>query len=203
MLTLIVSLTVAAAPTAATPMGVVRTANDEVQTILKAEGASVDQLSQKADIYIDFVELAKRALGKEWPKLNKKQQDEFSTTMKELLRVSYAQKALVDGKNGPGVAYLGEKVTGAEAAVQTTIQIKKDTFPVEYKLFKADAKTPWKIYDVVTDGVSLVSTYADQFRQLLAKKGFDGLLTTIKAKRDQLAANAANPATDPTGTKGN
>jgi phospholipid transport system substrate-binding protein len=201
MLTLLVSLAVAAAP--ATPMGVVKTANDEVQTILKTEGASVDQLSQKADAYIDFAELAKRALGKEWPKLNKKQQDEFSKTMKELLRVSYAQKALVDGKNGPGVEYVGEKVTGAEASVQTTIQVKKDTFPVEYKLFKPDAKTSWKIYDVVTDGVSLVSTYSDQFRQLLAKKGFDGLLQTIKAKRDQLAANAANPATNPTGTTGN
>jgi phospholipid transport system substrate-binding protein len=201
MLTLLVSLAVAAAP--ATPMGVVKTANDEVQTILKTEGASVDQLSQKADAYIDFAELAKRALGKEWPKLNKKQQDEFSKTMKELLRVSYAQKALTDGKNGPGVQYVGEKVAGAEASVQTTIQVKKDTFPVEYKLFKPDAKTAWKIYDVVTDGVSLVSTYSDQFRQLLAKKGFDGLLQTIKAKRDQLAANAANPATNPTGTTGN
>ena len=202
MLTLLVSLAVAATPP--TPMGVVRAANDEVQTILKTEGASVDQLSQKADLYIDFVELAKRALGKEWPKLNKKQQDEFSKTMRELLRVSYAQKALTDGKGGPAVDYQGEKTTGAEASVLTSIVVKKDTFPVEYKLYKADAKTNWKIYDVVTDGVSLVSTYADQFRQLIAKKGFDGLLQTIKAKRDQLAANAANPATNPGGgAKGN
>lgn len=192
MLSLLVSLTVLAAPQ--TPTGVVRSANDEVQAILKTEGATVDQLSQKADVYIDFVELAKRALGKEWPKLNKKQQDEFSTTMRELLRVSYAQKALVDGKGGPAIAYVGEKLTGAEAIVSTTLQVKKDTFPVEYKLFKADAKAGWKIYDVVTDGVSLVSTYADQFRQLMAKKGFDGLLSTIKAKRDQLAANANAPA---------
>lgn len=192
MLTLIVSLAVAAS--AQTPTGVVKTANDDVQVILKAPDASVDQLSQKADTYIDFVELAKRALGKEWPKLNKKQQDEFSKTMRELLRVSYAQKALVDGKTGPEIAYLGEKVSGSEAVVQTTLVVKKDAFPVEYKLFKADPKAPWKIYDVVTDGVSLVSTYADQFRQLLAKKGFEGLLQTIKAKRDQLAQAAAAPA---------
>jgi phospholipid transport system substrate-binding protein len=113
--------------------------------------------------------------------------------MRELLRVSYAQKALVDGKTGPVIAYVGEKLTGSEAVVQTTLQVKKDTFPVEYKLYKPDAKAAWKIYDVVTDGVSLVSTYADQFRQLMAKKGFDGLLQTIKAKRDQLAQAAAAP----------
>lgn len=194
MLTLLVGLTLASAPQS--PTGVVRTANDEVQAILKTEGATVDQLSQKADVYIDFVELAKRALGKEWPKLNKKQQEEFSTTMRELLRVSYAQKALVDGKSGPAIEYKGEKLSGSEAVVQTTLQVKKDTFPVEYKLYKPDAKSAWKIYDVVTDGVSLVSTYADQFRQLMAKKGFDGLLQTIKAKRDQLAQAAASPVSN-------
>jgi phospholipid transport system substrate-binding protein len=201
MLTLITALLVSAAPT--TPTEVVKAANEDVQKILKTEGSTVEMLSQKADIYIDFSELAKRSLGKEWPKLNKKQQEEFSKTMRELLRVSYAQKALNDGKGGPGIDYKGEKVNGAEAEVATTLQVKKDVFPVEYKLFKAEPKTPWRIYDVVTDGVSLVSTYADQFRQLMAKKGFDGLLATIKAKRDQLAANASNPATAPNGGTGN
>lgn len=191
---LAVALTFAAAP--ATPTGVVKAANDEVQVMLKSDAASVEALSQKADLYIDFVELAKRAYGAEWAKLNKKQQDEFARTMRELLRASYAQKALTDGKNGAEVAYLSESTKAGESLVKTTLQVGKDKFPVDYKLYKVDAKTGWKIYDVVTDGVSLVTTYNDQFRKLLGKGGFDGLLTTLKAKRDQLVAQAQPAAAD-------
>lgn len=172
---------------AATPLSTVQRGNEEVQKILKSADRSVEQLAARADEFIDFVELAKRALGKEWAKLNKKQQDEFAQTMKGLLRASYAQKAIADDKKESAIEYGAEKISGNEATVATTLVVaKKDRYPVEYKLFRKDAKTPWKIYDVVTDQVSLVSTYQDQFRQLIAKKGYDGLLQTLKQRKEQL-----------------
>lgn len=174
------------------PTEVVKRGNDEVQKILKSESGTVDKLAAKADEFIDFPELAKRALGDEWPKLNKKQQGEFSDTMKGLLRASYAQRAVSEGKGGSDLNYGAEKVDGNEATVSTTVAVKKDKVPVDYKLFRLDAKSQWRIYDVITDDVSLVSTYNDQFRQLIAKKGYDGLLTTLKKRRDQLEADNKN-----------
>jgi phospholipid transport system substrate-binding protein len=187
----LIALCLTAAP--AGPLGVVKDGNSEVHRILESADASVEKLAARADEFVDFVELAKRAMGKEWAKLSKKQQDEFTQTMKGLLRASYAQKALGDGKGGASTEYGGEKITGNEAIVSTTLVMKKDRFPVEYRLFRVDAKSPWKIYDVVTDAVSLVATYQDQFRQLISKKGYDGLLTTLKAKRDQLEKNQVSP----------
>jgi phospholipid transport system substrate-binding protein len=180
-------LTLAAAP--AGPTGVIKEGNSEVQKILDSADASAEKLAARAEEFVDFGELARRALGKEWNKLNKKQQDEFAQTMKGLLRASYAQKAIGDGKGGATTEYGEEKITGNEAVVATTLVMKKDRFPVDYRLYRPDAKGPWRIYDVVTDAVSLVSTYQDQFRQLIAKKGYDGLLSTLKAKRDQLEKN--------------
>lgn len=177
------------------PLAVVKAADADVQKVL-ANDATIEKLAATADGYIDFGELAKRALGaKEWAKLDKKKQDDFSATMKGLLRASYAQKALGDGKNGAKFEYVGEKIEANEATVQATLVTKQDKFPVAYKLFRADAKGAWKIYDVITDDVSLVSTYADQFRKLIADKGFDGLLTTLKTKRDQLEKRS-----EPTGS---
>jgi len=168
------------------PLAVVKTADADVQRVL-AKDATIEKLAATADGYIDFGELARRALGpKEWAKLDKKKQDDFSATMKGLLRASYARKALGDGKNGAKFEYVGEKIDANEATVQASLVTKQDKFPVAYKLFRADAKSAWKIYDVVTDDVSLVETYADQFRKLIADKGFDGLLTTLKTRRDQL-----------------
>jgi phospholipid transport system substrate-binding protein len=104
--------------------------------------------------------------------------------MEGLLRASYAQKALGQGKTQ--VQYGKEDVQGNEATVDTTVNVNRDKFPVEYKLYRADGKGEWRIYDVITDDVSLLETYQGQFRKLIADKGFDGLLSTLKAKRTQI-----------------
>lgn len=195
----VIAFALAAGPS--TPTDVVKKGNDEVQKILKSDTGTVDKLAAKADEFIDFPELAKRALGDEWGKLNKKQQAEFSDTMKGLLRASYAQRAVQEGKGGSDLNYVGEKVDGNEATVSTTVAVKKDKVPVDYKLFRVDPKSPWRIYDVITDDASLVTTYNDQFRQVIAKKGYDGLLSTLKKRREQLEADNKNkPVSDPSPT---
>lgn len=184
MLVSVAVLALAAAPVG--PLAVVKTADAEVQKVLKSDAPTTEKLAARADAFIDFLELAKRALGKDWAAINKKQQDEFSATMKGVLRASYAQKAISDGRGEAKVEYGEETIDGNEATVKTTLLVKQDRFPVIYKLYRADAKGEWKIFDVVTDDVSLVATYNDQFRQVIAKKGFDGLLKSLKAKREQL-----------------
>ena len=179
-----VAIAIAAALAVSPPTAVVKDGNDQVQKLLNTKDASVDKLASKADEFVDFAELAKRALGREWEKLNRKQQDEFAGTMKGLLRASYAQKAI--GQGTADVAYGAESVKGNEASVKTTIAVKKDKFPVEYRLYRASEKAHWKIYDVITDDVSLVGTYRDQFRKLIAEKGYEGLLTTLRNKKEQM-----------------
>lgn len=185
------SLTLAAAA----PTAVVKNADAEVQKILAAPDASTNKLAARADEFIDFGELTKRAMGAEWAKLNKKQQDELSSTMKGLLRASYAQKAVSQSRgDATKVEYGEEKITGNDATVATTLVVKQDRFPVTYKLYRADAKGAWKVFDVDTDGVSLEQTYGDSFRSVMAKKGFDGLLKSLKDKRDSLEKDNAAAA---------
>jgi len=175
----------------ASPLTVVKEGSAEVQKLLATKGVTVEKLATKADDFVDFAELAKRALGQEWEKLAKKQQDEFSKTMKELLRASYAQKALKDGQGKAQFSYESETVKGNDAEVTTSLLVEKEKVPVVYRLYRADPKASWRIYDVVTDDVSLLATYRDQFRKLIAEKGYEGLLKALKSKRDQLEKNAA------------
>ncbi len=180
----IITLVVCAAPVG--PLAFVQSADAEVQKILQGKDATTEKLAARADDFIDFVELAHRALGKQWDTLKKPQQDDFSATMKGVLRANYAQKALGDGRSNAKITYGDEKVEGNEATVDTTMTVKDDTLPVVYKLYRADPKSGWKIYDVITDDVSLVTTYQDSFNKQIAQKGFDGLLKSLKAKREQL-----------------
>lgn len=172
------------------PLDVVKSGSADVQKAATAKGATVEQLATVVEKFVDFEELAKRALGKTWDTITPAQQKDFSETMKGLLRASYAQKAI--GQGEAQVKYGKETIEGNEATVETTITVKKDQVPVDYKLYKVAGKGGgWRIYDVITDKVSLVETYRGQFRKLLNDKGFDGLLTTLKNKRAQLEKSAA------------
>jgi len=168
------------------PLAVIKTADTEVSALLKGPDATVEKLAAKAESFVDFAELAKRAMGKSWDGLTDKQRVDFSDTMKALLRANYAQKALKDGQGAAKFEYGAEKVTGDEATVASTLVKGEDRFSVLYKLFRRDPKSPWRVYDVVTDDVSLLDGYADQFRTTMAKKGFDGLLASLKARKQQL-----------------
>ncbi|AKQ66277.1 ABC-type transport system protein [Myxococcus hansupus] len=174
------------------PLTVVKSGNADVQKAANAPGATAQSLATVVEKFVDFEELAKRALGdKSWSELKPAQRKEFTETMTGLLRASYAQKAL--GQAQANVKYGEEGVDGNEATVGTTVTVKKDSVPVEYRLYRTSATSPWRIYDVVTDEVSLVDTYKGQFRKLLSDKGFDGLLSTLKSKRTQLEKeNAAS-----------
>ncbi len=186
---MIVSLIAAVMLTAAPgPVDVVKSGNADVQKAASAPGAKVEQLSKVVEHFVDFGELSKRALGKQWDKLTAAQRKDFTATMEGLLRASYAQKAIGQGK--AEVQYGKETLEGNEATVPTTVKVQKDQVPVEYKLYRADGKGEWRIYDIITDDVSLLETYQGQFRKLLADKGFDGLLSTLKTKRAQLEKSA-------------
>ncbi|HEX5753539.1 MAG TPA: ABC transporter substrate-binding protein [Archangium sp.] len=166
------------------PLDVVKSGNTEVQKIITAKGGTAEQLSKTVDRFVDWGELSKRALGETWDKLTPAQRTDFSETMQGLLRASYAQRALSQGR--ALVQYGQQSIQGNEATVGTKVIMSRDRLPVQYKLFRAAGKDEWRIYDIVTDDISLLETYQGQFRKIMADKGFNGLLTTLKAKRAQL-----------------
>ena len=53
-------------------------------------------------------------------------------------------------------------------------------------------RTPggWKVYDVKVEGVSLISTYRDDFAAHVRESGIDGLLKTLGSRNRALEAKA-------------
>ncbi|MFA6054284.1 MAG: ABC transporter substrate-binding protein [Thermodesulfovibrionales bacterium] len=127
----------------------------------------------------DYTELSKRTLGQNWSKLNAGQQTEFLGLYKTLLEDAYADKIITytDEK-----VVFGKETTLSEktAEVQTTIITKKADIPIYYRVIQKGAA--WKVYDVVIEGVSLVSNYRNQFKEILLNKTPDALLDTLRKK---------------------
>ena len=180
---LMVPLCVYAGP----PLETVKTQVNKVMDVLRdssLKGESGKKVKREkirniSENMFDYTELSKRTLGQNWNKLNAGQQTEFLGLYKKLLEDAYADKI---------IAYTDEKVVfGKEttlsektAEVQTTIITKKADIPIHYRVIQKGSD--WKVYDVVVEGVSLISNYRNQFKEILSNKTPDALLDTLRKK---------------------
>lgn len=141
-------------------------------------------IHEVAGSYFDFHEMAKRSLAKNWKKLDKTQQSQFVDAFRSLLERSYGGR--LSGFQNQKVNYLGSENEGDNIVVATEVEDDDMSIPIDYKLHQ---KGSWLIYDIRVEGQSLVSTYRSDFKKIIRKKGFDGLMSVLQSKLDQLQSN--------------
>ncbi|MDF1562646.1 MAG: ABC transporter substrate-binding protein [Deltaproteobacteria bacterium] len=151
-------------------------------------GAAEDQLRAAVNGFIDFKELARRALGSHWEERSEEERTRFQDTMQALVEAAYL--ARVSERGDYTVAYLGEDaLEQGEVKVRTELRANKGSIKIDYELYRREGK--WLVYDVITDDLSLLESYRSQFNQLIKKKGFEGLLSTLERKRKELEEKTA------------
>ena len=64
--------------------------------------------------------------------------------------------------------------------VQSSVVAKGGQVPIYYRVIKKENE--WKVYDVVIEGVSLISNYRTQFREILGNNPPEKLLETLRKK---------------------
>ncbi len=131
------------------------------------------------DRHFDYREMAKRSLGATWNKLNNSQRDEFVRLFAELLEASYADKIDRYAKH-VRVDYTGESLDGEYAEVRTVVVRPNDRIPLTYRLLNESGK--WMVYDVVIEGVSLVSNYRSQFSRVINESSYAELVRRLRTK---------------------
>ena len=170
----------------------VRQANDTIATLLKQKAAPGSDAEKKAAAkvttsvreFLDINELTQRALVDHWAKLSATQRTEFLDTLRGLIEDNYVKGLRANLEYQ--IAYLGEAPgEGGTIVVKTEITAKKKGRPVKLKVdyVLMQQGGTLRCFDVKTDGVGLVDNYRAQFNKIIAKEGFDGLLTRMKKKR--------------------
>lgn len=168
-----------------------RQRNDEVNRILRRE-ASTDaaraQRSQEvtrilSDL-LDYEELSRRALGTHWDAHTEAERREFVDLLRQLVERNY--EANLERVLDFEVSYTAE-TAGADGTVVTTqarSRTERRQPPVEITYTLHLQGTSWRVFDVVTDGVSLVRNYRNQFNRIITEHGWPEL---IRRMRDRLA----------------
>ena len=162
------------------------------------QAAELDQkLMAVVDPVMEFDQLAEAALKKHWPTLKPEQKAEFVKLFRELVFRSYLKRV-----RGADEAYTlkewNQEPRGRKAAL---VEVVADTGKVQielaFNLVTKDGNT-WVAEDVIIDEVSLVGNYREQFNQIIAKDGWDGLIKKMRKKVAELGPPAPAPTAEGT-----
>ena len=184
---LLLWLAIPVAAFAGTALETVKTQADKVLEVLRdpalkpesAKKVKIERIRSISEKMFDFTELSKRTLAKNWDTLNPDQQKEFARLYRSLLEDAYADKIL---------SYSDEKIvfnkevplTEKTSEIQSAVLRKNGESPIHYRVVLKGGT--WKVYDVVIEGVSLISNYRSQFREILMNKQPEALLDTLRRK---------------------
>jgi phospholipid transport system substrate-binding protein len=134
------------------------------------------------DEMLDYAGLAEASLGTEWAARTDAEKKEFTDLLKQLVRKAY-EKNLKKTLNYT-IEYVSEEKKDGAYIVKSKAKSKTDAReePIEiaFKMVQKDSK--WRIQDITTEGVSLVSSYKSQFTKIIKKDGFASLITKMKDK---------------------
>jgi phospholipid transport system substrate-binding protein len=146
------------------------------------------QIRAVADELFDFEEVARRALSVHWAARTPTERTEFVGLFTDLLERAYLGR--IEAYAGETIAYAAEKVDGDFAVVRSRIvprrrsEARAHDTALEYRLLRKDGR--WKVYDVLIDGVSFVSTYRSQFDRIIKGSSYASLVDRLRGPEARL-----------------
>jgi phospholipid transport system substrate-binding protein len=173
----------------------VKQGNERFQELLakKVEAGSAAEKKLAGELTTDMRNLfdiegmVEQALVDHWAKMKPAERQEVVETLREIIERAYVKQLRANFKYQ--VTYDKETPAGDSVQVATTVKAERKGRPVAigitYVLHQKGGKL--RVYDVITDDVSMLKNYRSQFNRIIAKDGVAGLLTKMRKK---LAADA-------------
>jgi len=162
--------------------------------VLKSDGKAKERRSavrKVANDFFDFAETAKRSLARHWQARTDKERAEFVRLFGDLLERSYISKIELYG--GEKISYVGESLDGELATVRTKITTKQGSeVPVDYRMLRRGDR--WHVYDLIIEGVSLISNYRTQFNKIIQTSSYPELVKKMKTKQEEFLFEEAGKA---------
>ena len=107
----------------------------------------------------------------------------------DLLERSYISKIELYG--GEKIQYTGDKIEGDQASVMSKLLTKTNTeVPIEYRMLKKGER--WLVYDVIIEGVSLISNYRTQFNKIIQTSSYAELVKKMKSRQEEMSSSTAS-----------
>ena len=190
-----------AALAAEAPDALVKRVSDELLQLVRSDKdlaagnqrKVVEVAEQKVLPHFDFERMTRLAVGKNWQQASDAQKQALVKEFRTMLVRTYSSSLSAYRNQTIEVKPLKMGAQDNDTTVRTAvIQQGGPPIPIDYAMEKA-ADGSWKVYDVVIDGASLVTTYRSSFNDQIQKGGIDGLVKTLQ-ERNQSGEAPKAPA---------
>jgi len=161
---------------------VVKAKQTSLFELIKDSGANKKKVSALFDEMLDYSALAEASLGSEWAARSDAEKAEFTDLLKQLVQKAYERN--LKKTLSFNIEYLGEESSNGLIVVKTKAVSKSNAReePIEINYKMQEKNGAWRVNDIVTEGVSLVSSYRSQFTKVVKKDGFPALIKKMKDK---------------------
>ena len=192
---LVAGLNSTAAMAQEAPDAMVRKNTNEILAAIKADKdlaagnqKKIEKLAdEKVLPFFNFVRMTQLAVGRNWRDANDAQKKSLIDEFRTLLVRTYSTSLTQFRNQTIDVKPLKVAPADIEVVVKTQVnQPGGQPIPIDYSMEKSGDS--WKVYDVLIDGVSLVTNYRSSFNTEIQKSGIDGL---IKSLSERNAKNAS------------
>lgn len=129
---------------------------------------------------LDYEELSRRALGAHWEARTPTERTEFVSVLRQLVERNYQQN--LQNTLDFDIRYLGAEAADGAVVVRTEARARSNRrappVSIDYTLRHSGGE--WRVFDVKTDGSSMVRAYRSQFNRIIGRDGWDGLMTRMR-----------------------
>ncbi|WP_174624264.1 MlaC/ttg2D family ABC transporter substrate-binding protein [Candidatus Methylobacter favarea] len=179
------------------PQQPIQTASDQLQIKLQDKSFTKDfaqitrYVKQVIDPHTDFDRIAALVLGKLWKTATPQERERFKDEFQTLLVRTYS-RAFVEFKDWT-IRYLPLQMenNAKKVIVKTEVlQPGKQPVSVNYRMLLSNGQ--WKAYDIMIEGVSLVTNYRTTFTNEVKTKGSLSAVIDSLSKRNAEALASKN-----------
>ena len=134
----------------------------------------------------DMSKMTRLAVGKNWRQATQDQQKQLVKEFQTLLVRSYSAAYSAYRHVKVDVRPL-KTIDGDDVTVKTQILLPGGAPPVAVDYAMNVTPDGWKVYNVVVEGVSLVTTYRTEFGVQIEQGGIDGLIRNLQERNSKAA----------------
>lgn len=129
----------------------------------------------------DFTKMSRLVLGKNWKRAKRAERKRFVKAFRNLLIRTYSNALAEAADEVKKIDYSSTRKNARRTTVHTIVERHNAaSVNIDYVMYKA--RSGWKVYNVIVEGVSLVTNYRTEFGRDIRRMGMRGLINKINRK---------------------
>jgi phospholipid transport system substrate-binding protein len=169
---------------AAGPRETMRETIDQVLAILNDISLDDDQrrasIEEIAYARFDMYTMSRLVLARAWKRFSPQQREEYIAEFKQYLANNYGGRIGRYDQEQVEIIGVREEPRGDMTVRTRIVGGEFEDTMVDYRMRQKDGQ--WLVIDVVIEGISMVSNFRDQFKEVLNRGGPDNLLQKLREK---------------------